>query len=265
MEDDASQSTTSAIEHPRQQLRSASAAAESREHFDSLAGSAASVLADVATCATPATTSAEWRQNAPGSRNRHWTAQTADSERSRLQDRVAEQDESLRHARDYVRRMEAELAGQQKEASGLLREVGVLREQNRRLIEEQQAVSTPGVAAQYAHLADHPHAEQTVIVIDELYWALPPSSLQGILDQVRTRLTQFVAELRSTMPNGSHAPTPEQVHHAVQSIHITAGDGSNVTVTAPVAYAESGGTASVTSGVEPGWWRWRRGRGGGAG
>ncbi|WP_405940701.1 MFS transporter [Streptomyces sp. NBC_00207] len=93
-------------------------------------------------------------------------AQAADSERNRLQDRVAEQDESLRHAREYVRRMEAELAGQQQEASGLLREVGVLREQNRRLIEEQQAVSAPETQSgpqfspEYAHLAGGSHGDQ---------------------------------------------------------------------------------------------------------
>ncbi|MYV76197.1 MFS transporter [Streptomyces sp. SID1046] len=94
-------------------------------------------------------------------------AHAAEGERDRLQDRVGEQDESLRHARDYVHRMEAELTRQQDQASGLLRELAVLRVQNRRLLEDQQAVSTPetqpapGVAAQYAHLTDHPHAERT--------------------------------------------------------------------------------------------------------
>ncbi|MFI7358047.1 MFS transporter [Streptomyces avidinii] len=62
--------------------------------------------------------------------------------------------------------MEAELAQQQEQASGLLREVGVLREQNRRLLEEPQAVSAPETqtgtrsAPEYAHLADRPHSER---------------------------------------------------------------------------------------------------------
>ncbi|CAG6391845.1 hypothetical protein SCOCK_140043 [Actinacidiphila cocklensis] len=54
MESDASHSTTSAIEHPRQQLRSASAAIEICEHFESLAESDASqtgVLVQLLWCA----------------------------------------------------------------------------------------------------------------------------------------------------------------------------------------------------------------------
>ncbi|MBT2611426.1 hypothetical protein J7I97_25000 [Streptomyces sp. ISL-87] len=120
-------------------------------------------------------------------------------------------------------------------------------------------ISLPGAAELRTFMTRSEQYRKHRVVIDELYWGVPPSSVQGILDQVRTRLTQFVAELRSTMPNGSHAPTPEQVHQAVQSIQITAGDNANVTVTAPVAYAGSGGTASAISGAQLGWWRRRRG------
>lgn len=95
------------------------------------------------------------------------------------------------------------------------------------------------------------------IVIDDLYWAVSPVALHDIVDQIRTRLTQFVAELRSTMPSGVDRPTPEQVHRAVQSINISTGDNSPVTLTAPMAYAEAGGTAGVTAAAEPGRW-WRR-------
>ncbi|MFF8696707.1 hypothetical protein ACF08W_31280 [Streptomyces sp. NPDC015144] len=97
------------------------------------------------------------------------------------------------------------------------------------------------------------------ISIEALYWSVSVSALHDIVDQVRTRLTQFVAELRSAMPAGSHAPTPEQVHHAVQSINIITGDHSPVTLTAPVAYAETGATAAVTA-TPPAspWWRRRR-------
>ncbi|MFF3312940.1 hypothetical protein [Streptomyces sp. NPDC002952] len=97
------------------------------------------------------------------------------------------------------------------------------------------------------------------ISVEALYWSVSVSALHDIVDQVRTRLTQFVAELRSTMPAGSHAPTPEQVHHAVQSINIITGDHSPVTLTAPVAYGETGATAAVTATAPAGpWWRRRR-------
>ncbi|MFD9339653.1 hypothetical protein ACFWBF_35535 [Streptomyces sp. NPDC060028] len=60
-------------------------------------------------------------------------AQTAEA-------RVAEQDESLRHAQDYIHQAEAELAQQREQARQLQQEVGVLREQNRRLVEERHHV-----------------------------------------------------------------------------------------------------------------------------
>jgi hypothetical protein len=96
------------------------------------------------------------------------------------------------------------------------------------------------------------------ISIEALYWSVSVSALHDIVDQVRTRLTQFVAELRSAMPPGSHAPTPEQVHHAVQSINIITGDHSPVMLTAPVAYAETGATAAVTATPPARSWRRRR-------
>ncbi|MEV5783762.1 hypothetical protein [Streptomyces sp. NPDC052287] len=100
------------------------------------------------------------------------------------------------------------------------------------------------------------------ISIEALYWSISVSALHDIVDQVRTRLTQFVAELRSTMPAGSHTPTPEQVFRAVQSVNITTGNNSPVTLTAPVAYAETGATAATTvttaTAATNHWWRRRR-------
>ncbi|MFD6803028.1 hypothetical protein [Streptomyces cyaneofuscatus] len=61
--------------------------------------------------------------------------------------RVEAQDESLRHAQDYTHQIEAELAEQHKQARELRREVEVLREQNRLLVEE-QAGTVPGVSTQ---------------------------------------------------------------------------------------------------------------------
>ncbi|MER6524348.1 MULTISPECIES: hypothetical protein [unclassified Streptomyces] len=76
-----------------------------------------------------------------------------------------------------------------------------------------------------------------------LYWAVHPSALEGILDQVRTRLVQLVGELRAAMPQGQKDPTPDQVAQALQSINIITGDNSSVTVTAPIAVARHRGSA----------------------
>ncbi|MET8326319.1 hypothetical protein [Streptomyces sp. NPDC005181] len=121
-------------------------------------------------------------------------------------------------------------------------------------------LSLPGAAELRTLMAAMDQYHSRGLVIDELYWAVSPVVLQDIVDQVRTRLTQFVAELRSTMPTGVRQPTPEQVHRAVQNINITAGDNSPVTVTAPMAYAESGSTARAATGTTERrrWWPWRR-------
>ncbi|MEV0485711.1 hypothetical protein AB0I69_34550 [Streptomyces sp. NPDC050508] len=86
----------------------------------------------------------------------------------------------------------------------------------------------------------------------QLYWAVHPSALEGVLDQVRTRLVQLVGELRATMSDGQHDPTPAQVAQALQNINIATGDNSSVTVTAPVAVAHRHGSAraEITGGSQ---------------
>jgi hypothetical protein len=112
-----------------------------------------------------------------------------------------------------------------------------------------------------ADLASHMTYERQDrgIVVDNVYWAVHITALQDILDQVRTRLAEFVAELRSTMPTGEHEPTPAQVQRAVQNINITTGDNSPVNLAAPLAYAEQDATASASSGdrQRQHWWRRR--------
>ncbi|MGW7348006.1 hypothetical protein [Streptomyces sp. NPDC054854] len=73
-------------------------------------------------------------------------AQTAEGSRKILLARVERQDDSLRHAQDYIHQVEAELTQQREQARQLQLEVGVLREQNRRLVEERQSV--PGASTQ---------------------------------------------------------------------------------------------------------------------
>ncbi|WP_181785128.1 AbiTii domain-containing protein [Streptomyces phytophilus] len=100
----------------------------------------------------------------------------------------------------------------------------------------------PPLAAELAVFMSQSSTRQ----VHRLYWAVHPSALEGVLDQVRTRLVQLVGELRAAMLKGQQDPTPEQVAQALQSISIVAGDNSSVTVTAPVAVTHGRGSAQAS-------------------
>ncbi|MFK3984855.1 helix-turn-helix domain-containing protein [Micromonospora sp. NPDC050397] len=74
-------------------------------------------------------------------------ARTTEGARALLQEQVQEQDESLRHAQDYIHQIEAELSEQREQARLLQQEVSVLRKQNQQLVEEQTR-TIPGASTQ---------------------------------------------------------------------------------------------------------------------
>lgn len=91
--------------------------------------------------------------------------------------------------------------------------------------------------------------------ITSIYWMVSPSTLRGIVDQVRTRLVELVAELRDQMEKGEDIPSPEAAANAV-SVAVY-GRGNRISVNAP--QASSGGSSSVTTGGPASWWTpWRR-------
>ncbi|MFJ8770230.1 AbiTii domain-containing protein [Streptomyces clavifer] len=102
----------------------------------------------------------------------------------------------------------------------------------------------PAMAAEVAVFMSQNPSRQVL----RLYWAVHPSAMEGVLDQVRTRLVQLVGELRAAMPHGQQNPTPDQVAQALQNINIVTGDHSSVTVTAPVAVAHRRGSARAEIG-----------------
>ncbi|MEU0373317.1 hypothetical protein ABZ070_24225 [Streptomyces sp. NPDC006283] len=102
----------------------------------------------------------------------------------------------------------------------------------------------PAMAAELAVFMSQNSPRQVL----RLYWAVHASALEGVLDQVRTRLVQLVGELRAAMPRGQQDPTPDQVAQALQSINIVTGDNSSVNVTAPVAVAHRHGSARAEAG-----------------
>ncbi|MDQ0935093.1 AbiTii domain-containing protein [Streptomyces turgidiscabies] len=116
------------------------------------------------------------------------------------------------------------------------------------LLAQRQTVQlAPAMAAEVAVFMSQNPSRQVL----RLYWAVHPSALEGVLDQIRTRLVQLVGELRGAMPHGQQDPTPDQVAQALQNIHIVTGDNSSVTVTAPVAVAHRRGAARAEIGGAP--------------
>lgn len=93
-----------------------------------------------------------------------------------------------------------------------------------------------------------------------LNWAIAKPSIESVLDHVRTRLTQFVAEVRAAMPAGQQNPDPNQIDSAAQqALNIRGGDSSTFHITAPNAKADRGGTASAnvyepTPSTPQPWW-----------
>ncbi|WP_326701905.1 hypothetical protein OG909_32905 (plasmid) [Streptomyces sp. NBC_01754] len=87
-------------------------------------------------------------------------------------DRVEKQNESLRHAQDYTHQIEAELAEQQEQAHLLRQEVSVLREQNRRLVEEQTG-TLPEVSTQASHTEAVPVQRQKAATATDPFGTLP--------------------------------------------------------------------------------------------
>ncbi|GAB2331280.1 AbiTii domain-containing protein [Streptomyces variabilis] len=102
----------------------------------------------------------------------------------------------------------------------------------------------PPMAAGLATLMSQQSGRQVL----RIYWSVHVSALEGVLDQIRTRLVQLVGELRAAMPRGQQDPTPDQVAEALQNINIVTGDNSSVNVMAPVAVAHRRGSARVEVG-----------------
>lgn len=75
--------------------------------------------------------------------------------------------------------------------------------------------------------------------INALYWSVSTIAFEGVLDQIRTRLAELIAELRSEVSSRRDLPSPTQAANAV-SLVIT-GRGNRVNI----AQASDGSTATV--------------------
>jgi hypothetical protein len=85
--------------------------------------------------------------------------------------------------------------------------------------------------------------------ITSLCWTVSTIALEGVLDQVRTRLAELIAELRATTPQGQALPTAAQAANAVNL--VINGRGHRVNI----AQAANGSTVTAASGDEkPHFW-----------
>jgi len=72
-----------------------------------------------------------------------------------------------------------------------------------------------------------------------LYWSVSTIALEGVLDQIRTRLAELIAELRAGTPQGQALPSRAQAANAVNL--VINGHGNRVNI----AQAADGGTVTA--------------------
>lgn len=112
----------------------------------------------------------------------------------------------------------------------------------------------PPAAAELALMMTHAIGRYQV---ERVYWSAGTGVLCGVIEAIRTTLTELVAEIRAGTAAGDDTPSPETVGQAVQ--FVVYGKGNRITV----ATAGPGGTATAKSGneepEETRFWTWRRG------
>jgi hypothetical protein len=65
--------------------------------------------------------------------------------------------------------------------------------------------------------------------IHAVYWVVSPTSYRALADQVRTKLTSLVAEMRATTPRGQQTPSAEAATQAVEVV-IKGGKRHNINI-----------------------------------
>ena len=54
--------------------------------------------------------------------------------------------------------------------------------------------------------------------VTAVYWSVSHVTLEGVIDQIRTRLVELVAEMRAEMPDEADVPSPAVAANAVNLI-----------------------------------------------
>lgn len=95
---------------------------------------------------------------------------------------------------------------------------------------------------------------------ERIYWCIAPSAITGVLDEIRTTLTELITELLVSVPEDQEVPTAEQASGALNvAVH---GERSQVVVN---QQSTGGALAGAVlhprpsgNGDEPAWWTFGR-------
>lgn len=92
--------------------------------------------------------------------------------------------------------------------------------------------------------------------ITAVYWDLSTSRLHAVIDQVRTAIAEFVAELIAELPPDRNLPSPKEAERALDvAIH---GDSNRIVVQVPSgASSSTASTGDTQQATEPGTRLWR--------
>jgi len=92
------------------------------------------------------------------------------------------------------------------------------------------------------HQSDNPYQQ-----IDRMYWTVTRSVLQGVIENIRSRLVALVAEMKAGLEPGQKLPSAEIANQAVEvAVH---GDKARVKV------KQTGHKVTITHGDQKGWLR----------
>jgi hypothetical protein len=89
--------------------------------------------------------------------------------------------------------------------------------------------------------------------ITEIYWGVSVAAIEGLLDQVKTRLVELLAELRASTPRGAELPTATQAAKAVNIVVHGRGNRIQLAQASGEAQAENVGGARASDVDEPFW------------
>ncbi len=124
--------------------------------------------------------------------------------------------------------------------------VGELEDMERRAHSEGGSIAlAPAQMAALAGYMDH-EIGNPFQSIHRIYWSISATTIHGLLDQVRTRLTELVAEMRAGMSNNQEVPS---VGLADQALNVAIHGAKRVTLN--TAQSSGASTSTVTAAPEP--------------